>query len=572
MAEQTFKSAGFFEREIDLSQRDTEIVGVPAGVAGTAQMGPAFVPVTVGSFSDFENRFGTLDPNMFGPYAVREFFKNQTALTYVRVLGAGANTSITDFNNTKYSGIVKAAGFRVIGAKLTPGGRAAHILGRKSGAVQFIAGAHFVSASSEATGSRLYTDNDSFNLGPAHDAGGHPDSRTAYLIRAVLFTSTGSRFEMLNGNSGSYAPTSAAANDFGSVDASGRFKLVLSSTAGSAFARTDGYDGIKIFTASLDPTDTAYIGNILNTDPAQFQIEQHLLYADFPVESELAKVIDDNRLATVAILSGSERISSEAGISSLSFSDAFGRFDTRYKAPSTTKFISQPFGKKEFDLFHFEAISDGAVSNEKYKISITSLKKSTVSGDPYGTFTVQVRSFDDNDKGGNGLQVLEQYSECNLNPTSENYVALKIGDYKAFYNFDAELDSEKKVRVSGKYGNQSRRIRIVMSKQVETREVPDSALPFGFRGFAALKTNDTLTDSSTGSLPGNPGSPINGGAYWPIKGCRCRCWCRDAGDELVQFICAETNWLYCTADPVQIQVHRWKCEYNTHIYRPAWIK
>ena len=36
MAEQTFKSPGFFEREIDLSQRDSEIVGVPAGVVGTA--------------------------------------------------------------------------------------------------------------------------------------------------------------------------------------------------------------------------------------------------------------------------------------------------------------------------------------------------------------------------------------------------------------------------------------------------------------------------------------------------------------------------------------------------------
>ena len=38
MAEQTFRSPGFFEREIDLSQRESEIVGVPAGVVGTAEM------------------------------------------------------------------------------------------------------------------------------------------------------------------------------------------------------------------------------------------------------------------------------------------------------------------------------------------------------------------------------------------------------------------------------------------------------------------------------------------------------------------------------------------------------
>ena len=99
MAEQTFRSPGFFEREIDLSQRESEIVGVPAGIVGTAQMGPAFVPVTVGSFADFERRFGSLDPHKFGPYAVREFFKNRTALTYLRVLGAGSNDTSTE-NNT----------------------------------------------------------------------------------------------------------------------------------------------------------------------------------------------------------------------------------------------------------------------------------------------------------------------------------------------------------------------------------------------------------------------------------------------------------------------------------------
>ena len=53
MKEQTFRSPGFFEREIDLSSRESIIEGVPGGVVGTAERGPAFVPITVGSFSDF---------------------------------------------------------------------------------------------------------------------------------------------------------------------------------------------------------------------------------------------------------------------------------------------------------------------------------------------------------------------------------------------------------------------------------------------------------------------------------------------------------------------------------------
>ena len=81
MAEQTFRSPGFFEREIDASQRQTEIVGVPAGIVGTAEKGPAFIPVTVGSMADFINKFGGSDSDRFGPYAVDAFLANRTALT-----------------------------------------------------------------------------------------------------------------------------------------------------------------------------------------------------------------------------------------------------------------------------------------------------------------------------------------------------------------------------------------------------------------------------------------------------------------------------------------------------------
>ena len=145
MAEQTFRSPGFFEREIDLSQRESEIVGVPAGIAGTAEMGPAFVPVTVGSFADFEKKFGSLDPKMFGPYAVREFFKHKTALTYVRVLGAGANETTTDISNTIQGGIVKAAGFKVLGSAVTGDNKDM----RYQGSVQFIVARHEISGTSE---------------------------------------------------------------------------------------------------------------------------------------------------------------------------------------------------------------------------------------------------------------------------------------------------------------------------------------------------------------------------------------------------------------------------------------
>jgi len=85
MAEQTFRSPGFFEQEIDLSGRRQSIQGTPAGVVGTAEKGPAFVPITVGTFADFKQVFGDLDAKRAGPYAAQKFLENRTALTYTRV-------------------------------------------------------------------------------------------------------------------------------------------------------------------------------------------------------------------------------------------------------------------------------------------------------------------------------------------------------------------------------------------------------------------------------------------------------------------------------------------------------
>jgi len=198
-------------------------------------------------------------------------------------------------------------------------------------------------------------------------------------------------------------------------------------------------------------------------------------------------------------MSGSALTSVDSGISSLEFIDAFGRFDTRYSSPKTTYFISQPYGDTEFNLFYIECISDGAVANESYKVSISNVRKSTNPTDPYGTFTVEIRAFSDTDTSP---QILEQYSQCTLNPQDDSYIAKKIGDFKAYYNFDAESADERKVLVSGRYPNVSSRVRVVMALSLEEGEVPKGALPFGFRGFPSLKTSDTLTDRSDVGIRG----------------------------------------------------------------------
>lgn len=482
MPEQTFRSPGFFEQEIDLSARQGTTLGIPAGVIGSSKMGPAFVPVTIGTVFDFENRFGTLDPDLFGPYAVREFLKHRNAVTFVRVLGAGANATESDLLNTEVMGTVKSAGF-VLESTATA----------NSGTVQFLCAAHDLN-SAETAGFPVFTDNVS------HEGA----TGKVNLVRAVLLTPTGTRFEILDHNQ-AYAPATDSVATVGGVSVLGEpyFKLAIRSTSGASFSADEGNAGVRIFTASLDPSSKYYVSKILNTNPDKFQEVEHLLYLDLPVESEICSASGD--VGSLALLSGSAGTTTAGGDTTTPFRNLFGKFNTRYTTPRTPAFISQPFGATEYDLFHFETISDGAASNNDFKVSIANLRKSTDPANEFGTFDVQVRRFTDTDTAP---EILEVYPGCDLNPRSENYVARKIGDKKVYFNFDTTDENEQRLIVQGKYPNRSSRVRIVMNEAVEKGTIPGLALPFGFRGIPVLKTNDFLTDDQLRVLVDRHGNDI----------------------------------------------------------------
>jgi hypothetical protein len=482
MAETTFRSPGFFEREIDLSSPATAgITGVPVGVIGTAEVGPAFVPVTVGNVSQLQQVFGAPRASDVGLQGASQYLENGSALTFVRILGCGANSTTSDFSTTVSQGTVKNSGFIIKGT--TPAGGTDT---RHKGATQYITAKHWVSASADV-GYPIFTDNDSFGVSSGDNF--------VHLVRGMIMLASGTRMQILDHNQAySLANTTDDTATIGSTVGDNlyrKFKLVISSSAQS-YATGDGQSSVRILTASLDPADPAYISNILNTDPARFETEEHLLYADFPVESEVAIV--STGTGAVAILSGSASTSLTSGDTSQSFRDAFGRFDTRYSSAKTTHFISQPYGASEYDLFYFETLNDGANTSQKYKISISTLVKSNDPSNPYGTFTVQVRDFYDTDKNP---VILEQYPKCTLNPDDDDYVAKRIGDQKSAFSFDALIPDERKSYTTGTRRNISASTRIVMHPNVELKKVPADALPFGFRGLPVVKTTDTLTDNTT---------------------------------------------------------------------------
>lgn len=492
-----FRSPGFFEREIDATQRVQSPVGTPAGIIGTAERGPAFVPVTVGSFVDFETKFGTLDPKRFGPYAVDEFLKNRTAVTYLRVLGAGANDTTDDIEKTRTKGQVRNAGFVVTGTVADAGSY--HV-----GAVQFLTAIHDV-RSNELLGMPIFSDNDSYGTSLASGSDVH-------LVRGVIFTADDTRIHVVDGNDAVPGTDLAAEGDdaaLGTGDALGTFKLIVSSSD-STYDQTDGFGGLRVLSASLDPDDVNYVAKVLNTDPESFGSEKHLLYLDFSVDDELARVVHGPK--AVGIVSGSSSTSSTSGDTSMVFRDVFGHFDTRYTAARTPWVISQPYGSTEHDLFYFEALTDGAYPNDKFKVSIVQVRKSSDPSSDFGTFAVQVRRWDDTDQD---TEILEQFPEVSLNPAAENYIASVIGDKRVRYNFDAESDDDRRLIVEGKFANRSNIVRVVMNPAFEKEVIPDDALPFGFRGLPVIKTTDSGLDDIDGTTPR---LAFSGSAAFPLTG------------------------------------------------------
>ncbi len=449
MAEQTFKSPGFFEREIEVISRPlTRNTATPVGVIGPAKKGQAFVPKTVTSVDEFIKEFGMPDQDTSAAHAVSEFFDNGgKAATFCRILGTGSSNA---------DGTVGFAGFKLTGDIISGTNDDARV----KGGVNFIVAQHKVDNAEHITYG-IFNDNDSVtttgadvdfdnnNDGVLED----PDANNnkIQLVRAMILMHKDYNLRI-----------NSTANG---VD------LVAATSSAVTLSIHNGDTLVKSYNVSLDPTSPEYISKVLNTDSYSFESKGHLLYADFPVDKTLAEVGNNN----VAIVRGKDS----------TYLGYYGDFASRFEAPKTTSFISQPFGSREYDLFHFESLDDGAYASGDYKISIADLKASTEKNNKFGTFTVQLRKIDDTD---DAPVILESYSRCSLDPNAENYIARLIGDEKISLSLNVDTDDEKRLVKEGTFASKSSRIRVVMSDDVIRGEAPDNALPFGFRGIPALRT------------------------------------------------------------------------------------
>lgn len=108
---QTFLSPGVETVEIDQSFIQAGAPQPGAILIGRTLKGPAFKPVTVRDFAEFTAMFGGVDQALALPYAARNYLKNSTSLTVVRVLGHDDGTSASSgYSVTSIVGITDTSG------------------------------------------------------------------------------------------------------------------------------------------------------------------------------------------------------------------------------------------------------------------------------------------------------------------------------------------------------------------------------------------------------------------------------------------------------------------------------
>lgn len=498
MAELTFKSPGVSAREIDLSgPTGVEPVGIPAGIIGTANQGPAFVPVTFGSLQDFVIKFGKSDGEKQGPLAAIEWLRNSRALTYMRVLGAGKGLKRTDSGDN--AGKVENAGF-VVGQALpqTNGligsntyANLGNILGR----------AHFLGCfMSESAGSTV------FSQAGIQLSG---ENIAVPIIRGVLFAASGVVPMLSTSLGNSPAPDAStvatSAGPYGALTgtvdmSSGRQEFVI---------LLNGHKGTdptypNVITASFDMTSVSYFGNVLNTDPYKIEQAGHFLYAKYDVHPTQATLTGSSLLTSTSLdwkASGYENVAflttgTLARNSGSATIPNYESFEDRFRTARAPYVVSQDFGGTRYNLFQIYALSDGAYVSSQTKISIQNISRPSVA-DEYPTFDVIVRSFSDTDSK---RVVLEQFLGVNLNPNSERYIARVIGDINKYYDFDRAQGSQKLI-IAGNHENKSNYIRVAMHPDIEADIVPVLAQPMGVRGPFHLVTSGSshLTSPASGS-------------------------------------------------------------------------
>ena len=486
MATKVFVSPGVYTSEKDLSFITRQIGVTTLGLVGETTIGPAFQPIFVSNYGEFQSFFGGQNatrikdngaPKYELPYIAKSYLSQSNQLFVTRVLGfsgyqAGPAWGITlqgaldpdtvaivSTGNT-YAPLISFTADTATGSIITLVS-ADPLIQELYDNGSFVDDLNFLVYSSSAVTASIDVeykktgglfDGISFDL--YVESIGTVGPFTTGTTTGVTTTYSGSAYSdvenkivallrsraTIDGNTQlpkfevsaatgnlTFAPSFTAAN----TDALGDFALTGNSNTQGNFS----------YVLSFDRTKQNYITRVLGREA------QDGTTAIFVEEFFNNMFTDLNANEKIYGLNLSLIEYGPTGDSAV-FNDYLQQFQ-----PAVTPYIvSELRGSNLFRLFRFWTISDGNAANEQFKISIRNINLES------GEFDVIVRGFFDTDAQPT---VLESFSRVTMDPSSNNYIARRIGT------------------LDGEYPSKSSYVLIEMDKDADT----SSMIPAGFIGY-----------------------------------------------------------------------------------------
>ena len=483
MATQVFVSPGVYTSEKDLTFVTRQVGVTTLGLVGETTIGPAFQPIFISNYDEFQSFFGGLNatkvkdtgaPQYELPYIAKSYLSQSNQLFVTRVLGfsgfdAGlawgitldaaldTTTSGTTGGGASYSPLISfsatSAGTITNLVSADPLVQSLINAGNLTAVLSFLGTAltgttqnvstSFIKIGSTFTGAsfNLYVNATSYTgAGMTTSITGTTTGVTVYYSGAsysdvenqlvALLRSRGTvdvstqlpAFEVTGATGVQFDPAYSAATN----DPLGTFSLSGNSTL----------QGLFDYTVSMDTTQRNYLPKVLGRSA---QDGKTALFVEELYDHLFRGLNAEGKIKGIKQ-------------SLINYGTTYSDYFQEFKSAVTPYVVSELRGNKVLRLFRFITISDGNAANEQFKISILNIKPDTKE------FDIYIRSFYDTDAQP---VVLESYSRCTMDPTSANYVARRIGT------------------TDGVYVSKSSYVLIEMDDTSDTSD----AFPAGFVGF-----------------------------------------------------------------------------------------
>lgn len=371
-------SPGVYMEEIDKSYATKSLGITTLGIVGETLKGPAFEPIRISDWNEFQEYFGGTSTEKFSgtgypkyelPYIAKSYLQESKNLDVCRILGL--------------SGYDAGKAWVIYDQRQNDGDKYPICILRE----------------------KMYYNN---------TEGGDPcapvekDKLVSNItdVKLTGYTTIESTLAGCNNN--------LSANDGGQkINSSnyGRFKLIITKKLVNAEVRTEEV------AISFNPSEKNYIINVLGMNPHEGDYSLFVEDLYDLAHIKLCKTVGSNNSILMGITSAT----------------TWNNYKTMFRCAKTPWFVSELKGNglnvELKKLFRFHTISDGNAANSQIKVSIANILPDE------GFFDVIIRDYNDSDASP---IVLERFSKCNMVPGDSNYIGLKIGTL----NGDYELKSK----------------------------------------------------------------------------------------------------------------------------------